>query len=232
MGLNPEVLPVWGTNTTYVRTKLVPSENSLFVLPSHKKQSSHSNKAECFLFSLLQGYPKRQREFNVLKCLSFPLPAFAFFQNFWETSAVIWQSLFFPRPWWYSQSCAERPLHLIAYYQFSLCYLPNHHVVLPSWHLLKYFTKHPEDNNPHCDKRLAGWRALFFFHTTPTNFWHNPLVADSCPTVIHSPLPLIHAFPNIVSKPPETPMHATFISYLSMEYTYFLVMRLRQKNRQ
>lgn len=95
MGLNPEVLPVWGTNTTYVRTKLVPSENSLLVLPSHKKQSSHSNKAECFLFSLLQGYPKRQREFNVLKCLSFPLPAFAFFQNFWETSAVIWQSLFF-----------------------------------------------------------------------------------------------------------------------------------------
>lgn len=122
---------------------------------------------------------------------------------------------FFHRFWWYSQSCAERPLHLIAYYQFSLCYLPNHYIVLPSWHLLKYFTKHPEDNNPHCDKCLAGWRALLFFHTIPSQI-HAPM-----PHNCHSPLPLLFCFPSIVSKPPETPMHIICISYLSMKHIYF-----------
>lgn len=90
----------------------------------------------------------------------------------------------------------QKAPRLIAHYQLSLQYLPNHYTVLPSWHLkcLKYFTKHPEDGNPRSDKSSAGWRALLCFHTTPTNSWHNPLVTDSCPTVIHSPLPLLLCF--------------------------------------
>lgn len=130
----------------------------------------------------------QQRQKNeCFKASFFPSTCFCLFSEFLRNSWC-YLEITFSQILVVFTELSKRPLYLIAYYQFSLCYLPNHYIVLPSWHLLKYFTKHPEDNNPHCDKCSAGWRALLFFHTPPSQ--------------IHAPMSYNH--------PQPTPTHTLF----------------------
>lgn len=48
---------MWEENSAYVRPKWVHDEDTLLALPSQKKQGSHSQRADCFWFLLLLGYP-------------------------------------------------------------------------------------------------------------------------------------------------------------------------------
>lgn len=225
MTLNPEVPPVWGILI------MLEQNWSLMKIPCWfyfliKNKASIATGLSASYFYYCRDLQQRQR-IKCFKASFFPSTCFRLFSEFRRNFCCYLAITFFPQILMLFKELCQKAPSSDSILSMSLSYLPNHYIVLPSWHLLKYFTKHPEDNDPHCDKCSAGWRALMLFHTTASQI-HAPMphnYPQSTPTHIllfrvqfPSPLRLLWTLPAFL-----TSACSTFI---------FLLMRLRQKNRQ